>query len=103
VANARIGDELARVRVVDHLVDIDCDGPVSLLGEALGLDLARDGGELSVPIVADGRAADHPTALPGVGPIDLGIHQLDLGLDIARVERAVADRSSSAASDIQPT
>jgi hypothetical protein len=89
VENARIGDELARVRVVDHLVDIDRDGLVRLLAEALGLDLARDGGELSVPVVADGRAADHATTLPGVGPIDLGIHQLDRSLDIARVERAV--------------
>jgi ketosteroid isomerase-like protein len=84
VENPRIGDELARVRVVDPLVDIDRDGPVRLLGEALGLDLARDGGELSVPVVADGRAADHPTALPGVGPIDLGIHQLDRDIEVIR-------------------
>jgi hypothetical protein len=87
--HARIGDGLARVRVVDHLVDIDRDGPVRLLGEALGLDLARDGGELSAPVVADGRAANHPTALPGVGPIDLSVHQLDCALDVAGVERPV--------------
>jgi hypothetical protein len=77
------------VRVVDHLMDVDRDRPVRLLCEALGLDLARDRGELSVPVLTDRRPADHPTALPGVRPIDLGMHQLDRGLDVARVERAV--------------
>jgi hypothetical protein len=81
VENPRIGDELACVRVVDHLVDVDRDGPIRLLGEALGLDLAGDGGELSGPVLADSCAANHPTTLPGVGPIDLGIQQLDRGLD----------------------
>ena len=71
VANARVGDELARTRVADYLMDIDRNAAVVLLGESLGLNVARDGGELPVPVVADSRSADDPTALPGVGPIDL--------------------------------
>jgi hypothetical protein len=89
VANARIGDQLTGARVVDHLMDIDRDAPVRLLGEALGLDLALDGRELSIPVVADRRSADHPTAFPCVRPIDLGVHQLDRGLDVSCIERAV--------------
>src|SRR5215211_81607 len=67
VANAGIGDEIPGAGVVDHLMDIDGDAAVRLLGEALGLDLARDGGELPAPVVADRRAAAHSTAFPGVG------------------------------------
>jgi hypothetical protein len=72
VADAGIGDQIAGAGVVDYLMDIDGDTAVRLLGEPLGLDLARDGGELPSQIVADRRAADLPTAFPGVGPIDLG-------------------------------
>ena len=45
MANARVGDELARTRVADYLMDIDRNAVV-LLGESLGLNVARDGGEL---------------------------------------------------------
>src|SRR5436190_659823 len=55
-------------------VDVHRDAAVGLLGEAFGLNLARDGGELSVPIVTDRRLADHPAALPGVWPINLRVH-----------------------------
>jgi hypothetical protein len=89
VANARVGDELARARVADYLMDIDRNAAVVLLGESLGLNVARDGGELPVPVVADSRSADDPTALPGVGPIDLRVHQLDRGVNIASIEGAV--------------
>src|SRR4030095_10386059 len=50
---------------------------------------ARDRGELPLPVVADRLPAHHPTALPGVGPIDLRMHQLDRSLEIAGVERTV--------------
>jgi hypothetical protein len=45
VANTRIGDEFAGACVVDYLMDVDCDAPVRLLGEALRFDRARDGGD----------------------------------------------------------
>ena len=89
VANAGVGDELSGARVVHDLMDIDRDAAVGLPGEALRLNLARDSGELPGPVVADRRTADDPTALPGVGPIDLGVHQLDRRVDVAGVERAI--------------
>jgi hypothetical protein len=72
------------------LVDIDRDAAVRFIGDARGLDMAGDGGELPLPVVANRRAAYYPTAFPGVGPVHLGVHQLDRGLDVAGVERAVA-------------
>jgi hypothetical protein len=89
VANARVGDELARTRVADYLMDIDRNAAVGLLRESLGLNVARDGSELPAPVVADLRTADDPTALPGVGPIDLRVHQLDRGVNVASIEGAV--------------
>jgi hypothetical protein len=89
VANARVGDQLARARVANYLMDIDRNAAVGLLGESLGHNVARDGGELPVPVVADRRSADDPTALPGVGPIDLRVHQLDRGVNVASIEGAV--------------
>src|SRR5215218_10308571 len=89
VVNPGVRDQLAVTGVADHLMNLDRDGAVGLLGEALGLDGARDGGELPGPVVADCRAADHPPALPGVGPIHVRVHQLERGLDVARVERPV--------------
>jgi hypothetical protein len=72
VANAGVGDELSGARVVDDLMDIDRDGAVGLLPEALRFNLARECGELPVPIVADRLPADYPTALPGVGQSTCG-------------------------------
>jgi hypothetical protein len=89
VANPGVRDELSGARIVDQLMDLDRDAAVGLLGEAIRLNLARDGGELPAPIVAHRRLADDPTALPGVGPIDLRVHQLDRRLDVAGVKCAV--------------
>src|SRR5215208_3473469 len=89
VAHLGIGDQIAGARIVDYLTDVDGDASVGLLGEALWLDLAGNRCELSAPVVADRRAADYPTAFPCVGPVDVGMHQVDSGLDIARVERSV--------------
>jgi hypothetical protein len=94
VANAGVGDELSGARVVDDLMDIDRDPAVGLLREALRFDLARDCRELPVPIAADSRPADYPTALPGIGPIDLWVHELDRGLNVAGVESAIGGSQS---------
>jgi hypothetical protein len=69
VANVGIGDQVAGTRVADHLTDFDGDASVRFLGEALGLDLARDRCELPVPVFADRSAAASPTAFPGVRAI----------------------------------
>src|SRR4029453_12579144 len=49
VADAGVGDELACAGIVDHLVNIDRDAAVGLLGEAPRFDCARDRGELPLP------------------------------------------------------
>jgi hypothetical protein len=89
VANAGVGDEFAATAIVDDLVDIHGDAAVRLLREALRLDAAGDRGELPHPVVADRLPPHDTTALPGVGPVDLEVHQLDRRIHIARVERAV--------------
>jgi hypothetical protein len=89
VANPGVRDELAGARIADYLMHIDGDAAVGFLGKALRFYRARDRLELSVPVVANRRAADHPTALPGVRPIHLRVHELDRGVEIAGVERAV--------------
>src|SRR5215218_9215691 len=53
VPDPGLRDDLAGARVVGNLVDIDRDRVARLLGENLGCDLARDRGELPVPVLAD--------------------------------------------------
>jgi hypothetical protein len=89
VANPGVRDELAGARIADYLMHIDGDAAVGFLGNALGFYRARDRLELSVPVVANRRRADHPTALPGVRPIHLGVHEFDRSVEIAGVERAI--------------
>jgi hypothetical protein len=103
VAELGVGDELARAGVVDHLMDIDRDPAVRLLGEALGLDIAGDLGELPGPVIANRRAAGYPTALPGVGPVHLGMHQLDRGSISPALNARYKDRRTSSASGMRPS
>lgn len=91
VTNAGVGDELAGVRVVDHLMDIYCDVAVWLFGEDLGLDPAGEGSKLPIPVITNRFATDNPATLPGVRPIDLRMHQIDRSVDVARVERTVGE------------
>jgi hypothetical protein len=39
MADLRVGEELAGLRVVDDLVDVDSDAPIWVLGESLGSTL----------------------------------------------------------------
>lgn len=71
---------------MNDLVDVDGDAAVRLLGEALGLYLARDRLELARPIGRHCVAPDDAAALPSVGPVDVGMHQLDGGLEVAGVK-----------------
>jgi hypothetical protein len=86
VADSGVGEKSAGSGVVDHLVDIDHDASIRLFGEALGFYLAGDDAELPAPVVVNSCSANNSTAFPGVGPVDLGVHQLDRGFDIASVE-----------------
>ena len=54
-----------------------------------GSTLLEMGSKLRARVIANRLPADHATALPGVGPIDLSVHQLDCALDVASVERAI--------------
>lgn len=53
VADMGVGDEPAGACLMNHLMNIDGDRAVSFLGEGLGLDLAGDCAELSVPVVTN--------------------------------------------------
>ncbi len=87
--DAGVREELAGPGVVDHGMDVDRDRAVRLLGEALGLHLARDRLELPRPVLAHRVAADDPSALPGIGPVDVLVHELDRRVDVAGVEGVV--------------
>jgi hypothetical protein len=63
VDDARVGDELPRVRIVDDLMDADGDRAVLLPGEALRLDTARYLLELARPVGRDRLAPPDPAAL----------------------------------------
>ena len=59
-----------------------------------GLDRARDRLELAGPVLGDSLAADHAASLPGIWPVDLGMHELDRRLDVASVESPVGGTQS---------
>jgi hypothetical protein len=89
VTDVGVGEQFARLRVMNHLVNIDRDAPVRLLAEGFGFDFAGDDRELSVPILPNRLSPDHSTPFPGVWPINSGMHQLDRVLDVAFVERVI--------------
>jgi hypothetical protein len=66
----------------------------------LGSTLLEIASNWRFQVVADRRAADHPTAFPGVGPVDVGMHQFDGALEIARVERSVGGSQDGLTFDI---
>src|SRR3954470_9581385 len=84
-----IGEKRAGIGVVDDLMNIHRDAPVVVLVKTLGVDSAGDGGELSRPVGANRRSAPDATAFPGVGPVDVGMHELNRGLDVASIECAI--------------
>jgi hypothetical protein len=83
-------------QIPNRLVDV-YDGSAACVGaEGYGLYVGIDLGPLAGPVLAYAAVAVYPATLHSVGPIDITVHGLQGGIDVARVERSVRGKEQIA-------
>ena len=87
-------DQLIHENLSGHvphdLMNIDHGAPDAIIAEAHRFDMWIKDLKLPRPVLANVRMSSLATALHGIGPVDIGLHQRKNGIDLTGVERAIS-------------